>query len=66
MKTPAELTEKGFEEYIEASLLNNGYMQGSPATYNKELAIDTKLLFEFLEDTQQIKMQKLKDIYKDQ
>lgn len=66
MKTPAELTEKGFEEYIEASLFNNGYIQGDTATYNKELAIDTKTLFDFLEDTQPLKLQKLKDIYKDQ
>jgi type I restriction enzyme R subunit len=66
MKTPAELTEKGFEEYIEASLLANGYMQGSSESYHKMLAIDTMLLFEFLEDTQPIKMQKLNYIYKDQ
>jgi type I restriction enzyme R subunit len=67
MKTPAELTEKGFEEYIEALLLNaGGYVQGDTASYNKELAINTKMLFEFLEDTQPIKMQRLKDIYKEQ
>jgi len=65
-KTPEELLEKGFEEYIEEYLLKNGYVKGSPDDYNKEYAIDTKLLFEFLEDTQPKKMDKLRQIHKDQ
>lgn len=65
-KTPEQLLEKGFEEYIEEYLLNSGYIKGNPSDYNKEFAIDTKLLFEFLEVTQSTKMKKLKDIYKDQ
>ncbi len=64
--TPKELSEKGFEEYVEENLINNGYVQGSPLDYNKEFAIDIKLLFEFLETTQGHKMKKLKDIYKEQ
>ncbi|HOL22593.1 MAG TPA: type I restriction endonuclease, partial [bacterium] len=65
-KTPEELLEKGFEEYIEEHLLKNGYVKGSPDDYNKEYALDTKLLFEFLEDTQPKKMDKLRQIHKDQ
>jgi len=65
-KTPKELTEMGFEEYIEEHLLKSGYVKGNPDDYNKEFAIDTKLLFEFLEDTQPEKMERLRDIYKDQ
>lgn len=65
-KTPVELTERGFEEYVEEYLLDSGYIKGNPDDYNKEFAIDTKLLFDFLEDTQPRKMERLKEIYKDQ
>lgn len=65
-KTPVELSERGFEEYIEEYLLRNGYVNGNPDDYNKEYAIDTKILFEFLEDTQPKKMDKLRQIHKDQ
>ena len=65
-KTPVELTEKGFEEYVEEYLLDSGYIKGNPDDYNKEFALDTKLLFDFLEDTQPKKMERLKEIYKDQ
>ena len=66
MRTPKELTEMSFEEFIEHHLLKSGYIKGSPQDYNKEYAIDTKVLFDFLEDTQPKKLQQLKDIYKDQ
>lgn len=65
-KTPEELLEKSFEEYVEDSLLKSGHIKGCSADYHKEFAIDTKLFFEFLEDTQRLKMKKLKEIYKDQ
>mgnify|MGYP000998542702 CR=1 FL=1 len=64
--TPVELSEKGFEEYVEEHLLNDGYIKGNPADFSKEYAIDTEILFEFLEDTQPKKVQRLKEIYKDQ
>ena len=66
MRTPKELTEMSFEEYIEDHLLKSGYIKGSPQDYNKEYAFDTKMLFDFLEDTQPEKLQKLKETYKDQ
>ena len=65
-KTPVELSEKGFEEYVEEHLLKSGYIKGNPDDYNKEFAIDTKLLFGFLEDTQPKKMERLREIYKEQ
>ena len=65
-KTPEELREIGFEEYVEDRLIKSGYIKGNPDDYNKEFAIDTKLLFEFFEDTQPKKMERLKEIYKDQ
>jgi len=65
-KTPQELTEAGFEEYIEEYFIEQGYNKGDPKDYNKEYAIDTKMLFTFLEDSQPQKLQKLKEIYKDQ
>lgn len=65
-KTPEELRELGFEEYVEEHLIKSGYIKGNPDDYNKEFALDTKLLFEFLEDTQPKKMEKLREIYKDQ
>jgi type I restriction enzyme R subunit len=65
-RTPAELRETGFEGYVEDHLLKSGYVKGNPGDYNKEFALDAKLLFEFLEDTQPEKMERLKEIYKDQ
>ncbi|MDI6600951.1 MAG: type I restriction endonuclease [Thermoanaerobacteraceae bacterium] len=64
-KTPVELSEKGFEGYAEECLIKGGYIKGNPADYNKEYAIDTKILFDFLEDTQPKKIQKFKEAYKD-
>ncbi|SHF14922.1 type I restriction enzyme, R subunit [Desulforamulus putei DSM 12395] len=65
-KTPVELSEKGFEEYVEECLLKGGYIKGDPADFDREYAIDTKMLFNFLEDTQPKKIQKFKEAYKDQ
>lgn len=65
-KTPIELSEKGFEEYVEECLLKGGYIKGNPADYDREYAIDTKMLFDFLEDTQPKKIQRFKEAYKDQ
>jgi len=65
-KTPEDLTEKGFEEYIEDHFLNNGYFKGRNEDYDVNRALDVKVLFDFLESTQQEKLQKLKEIYKGQ
>jgi type I restriction enzyme, R subunit len=65
-KTPQDLSEAGFEEYIQEHLVTNGYIKGDPKDYNKEYALDTNQLFNFLEESQPKKLEKLKEIYKDQ
>ena len=45
--------EKAFEELIEQSLIiDGGYIKGDPAQFNRELAMDTSVLFQFIHDTQ--------------
>lgn len=63
---PAKPTEKGFETQIEEHLLSHGYVQGNTGEFNRDFALDVKLLLEFLEDTQPEKMNKLREIYKNQ
>ncbi|MBS3771593.1 MAG: hypothetical protein KGY70_13615 [Bacteroidales bacterium] len=42
-------TEQAFEEAIENSLLTDGgYVKGSNTHYNKQYAIDTHFLFQYL------------------
>jgi len=65
-KTPQELTEGEFEKYIQEYLIEHGYNKGDPKDYDKEYAMDTKLLFEFLEDSQPQKITRLKEIYQHQ
>lgn len=63
--TPDSLKEKSFQSLIKDYLINdNGYIEGSNRDYDKEYAIDTKCLFDFLETTQEKSMNRLKDIYK--
>ncbi|CAG0973651.1 Type I restriction enzyme EcoR124II R protein [Methanosarcinales archaeon] len=46
-------TEKAFEEAIESSLLQKGgYLKGNPDDFNRELALDTKTIFAFLQESQ--------------
>ncbi|WP_160050514.1 type I restriction endonuclease subunit R [Nocardiopsis sp. FR4] len=44
--------ERTFEDNIVASLLSNGWRQGTPADYHAELGLDTAQLTEFLGATQ--------------
>lgn len=45
--------EKAFEDAIEQSLVRNGgYAKGNPANFNRDLALDSTGLFEFIKDTQ--------------
>ncbi len=63
--TPDSLKEKSFQSLIKDYLINyNGYIEGFNRDYDKEYALDTKCLFEFLETTQEKSMNRLKDIYK--
>ena len=62
--TPNSLKEKSFQTLIKDYLIyDNGYIEGFNRDYDKEYAIDTKCLFDFLETTQEKSMNRLKDIY---
>ena len=55
-----ETKEITFEREIEYSLLDHGgYIKGNPRDYNREFAIDTKLLFRFLQESQPAEWAKL-------
>lgn len=47
-----DVSEKRFESEIEYALLQNGYIKGDPKNYNKELAMDTGEVLEFIKSTQ--------------
>jgi len=46
-------TERAFEQEIEWCLVNeNGYQKGSPADYDRTLAMDAAAVIAFVKDTQ--------------
>ncbi|MDV8110424.1 DEAD/DEAH box helicase family protein [Bacillus sp. BAU-SS-2023] len=60
-----DLRERNYQNIIKEYLINeNGYIEGFNKNYNKTHALDTKMLFEFLYDTQSVQMNKLKETYK--
>ncbi|MDQ0157917.1 type I restriction endonuclease subunit R [Robertmurraya andreesenii] len=63
-------TEKGFEANIEDSLILSGYFQrkltGQSLELFKKYAIDTEILFKFLENTQSKALERLQKVYKEQ
>ncbi len=46
------ISEKGFEDAIEAALLKTGYLRSDPAHFDRRLGIDTHELFAFIDATQ--------------
>ena len=62
----SETSEKALEDLIEASLAAKAdevpteYQIGDPKDFDRELALDTKLFWQFLEDTQGAKLDKLR------
>ena len=58
-----DLKENPFRDEIFEFLLANGYQESFKADYDCKNALDTKKVFAFLEDTQAIELQKLKDHY---
>jgi len=52
--------EHALENAIEKSLLTQGFTQGYNKDFNKEYAIDEKLFWEFIENTQADELEKLK------
>jgi type I restriction enzyme, R subunit len=56
--------ERAFEALIELSLTENGgYESGDPALFDRNLALDTTILFRFLQDTQKEEWEKLTAIH---
>ncbi len=46
-------TEKAFEEAIESHMIEKcGYIKGNPDDFNRELALDTKTIFAYLQESQ--------------
>lgn len=54
--------EKALEEHIEKSLLNNGFIKGESRNFNKQYAIDEKIFWDFLEETQKDELEKLQKV----
>jgi len=63
--TPNSLQEKSFQSLIKEHLINeNGYVESFNTGYDTNYAIDTNMLFSFLEKTQEKSMNRLREIYK--
>ncbi|NAS19607.1 DEAD/DEAH box helicase family protein [Clostridium butyricum] len=59
-----ELKEKAFEEAIEEYLTTKGgYEKGNPKNFNRELALDTDTLIDFVKKTQPKKWERYETIY---
>ncbi|MCX6152782.1 MAG: type I restriction endonuclease [Candidatus Kapabacteria bacterium] len=62
----SDVSEKRLESIIEKSLIEeSGYVKGLNQNYNREFCLDTKLLFEFLENSQPKEIAKLKTNHDD-
>lgn len=63
--TPKALNEQSFQRLIKEYLVaENGYVESFNGNYDVHYAIDTEMLFYFLEKTQEKATNKLKEIYK--
>ena len=58
-----DISESQFEKNIESSLLKNGYIKRISKDFDKEYIIDDELFFQFIQDTQKEKWQKLQEIH---
>lgn len=57
----SQTNEAALETHIENALTKCGYRIGNPADFDREFAIDGKLLWQFLENTQPKELAKLED-----
>lgn len=57
----SQTNEAALETHIENALAQDGYHLGSPADFDREFAIDSKRLWQFLEATQPQELAKLQD-----
>lgn len=63
--TPKSLNEQSFQSLIKDYLITeNGYLESFNSGYDVHYAIDTDMLFSFLEKTQEKATNRLKEIYK--
>lgn len=63
--TPKALNEQSFQRLIKEYLVaENGYIESFNGNYDVHYAIDTEMLFSFLEKTQEKATNRLKEIYK--
>ena len=63
--TPASLKEHSFQRLMKDYLINeSGYVESFNSGYDKHYALDTDMLFSFLENTQKKETDRLRMIYK--
>ena len=61
-----DTSEKGFETHIVNSLVSkNNYILRSNKDYDNKLCMDKDMLFQFLEETQPLAVEKLKSFHKE-
>lgn len=66
MTTKTNTKESGFEEFIEQELMKmHGYRSRVASSYDKNLCMDTELVLEFIQNTQDDAWQKLAEQYGD-
>jgi len=58
---PSQTNEAALEACIESHLLNDGYHIGQPGDFDQEFAIDTRMFWGFLEETQADELAKLNE-----
>ncbi len=56
----SKTNEAALEALIENALAKDGYLIGSPSDFDREFAVDGKLFWQFLEETQPEELAKLK------
>ncbi len=67
MTTKTNTKESGFEEFIENELVDNqGYLSRQNSNYDKALCMDTELVLEFIQKTQNESWAKLAEQYSDE
>jgi type I restriction enzyme R subunit len=60
----SKTNERAFEESIEESLTSHGgYANGLAEAFNKEMALDTSVLFSFIKSTQKSEWDKLSEVH---
>ena len=59
------LSEKDYQKYILQRLIENGYVVRDAANYDRRFAMDPDMLFQFLEATQPQRVNKIKNVLKE-